>query len=185
MEERVIMAGFGGQGVMAMGQLLTYAGMLENKHVSWLPSYGPEMRGGTANCSVVMSTEEVGSPVVVNPTTAIVMNKPSLDKFESSIVKGGKLFINSSLVDRKSDRKDIEVYYIPANEIANQLGNMRVANMVMLGAYVEVSKTVSLESILQGFTKVFGEDKAHLLPLNKQALEKGAEVVKRQLASTV
>ncbi|NLY66645.1 MAG: 2-oxoacid:ferredoxin oxidoreductase subunit gamma, partial [Tissierellia bacterium] len=128
---------------------------------------------------------EVGSPVVVNPTTAIVMNKPSLDKFESSIVKGGKLFINSSLVDRKSDRKDIEVYYIPANEIANQLGNMRVANMVMLGAYVEVSKTVSLESILQGFTKVFGEDKAHLLPLNKQALEKGAEVVKRQLASTV
>lgn len=185
MEERVIMAGFGGQGVMAMGQLLTYAGMLENKHVSWLPSYGPEMRGGTANCSVVVSTEEVGSPVVVNPTTAIVMNKPSLDKFESSIVKGGKLFINSSLVDRKSDRKDIEVYYIPANEIANQLGNMRVANMVMLGAYVEVSKTVSLESILQGFTKVFGEDKAHLLPLNKQALEKGAEVVKRQLASTV
>ncbi len=185
MEERVIMAGFGGQGVMAMGQLLTYAGMLENKHVSWLPSYGPEMRGGTANCSVVVSTAEVGSPVVVNPTTAIVMNKPSLDKFESSIVKGGKLFINSSLVDRKSDRKDIEVYYIPANEIANQLGNMRVANMVMLGAYVEVSKTVSLESILQGFTKVFGEDKAHLLPLNKQALEKGAEVVKRQLASTV
>lgn len=185
MEERITIAGFGGQGVMAIGQLLTYAGMIENKNVSWLPSYGPEMRGGTANCSVVISSEDVGSPVVVDATAAIVMNKPSLDKFEPTVVEGGKLFINSSLIDRKSDRDDIEVYYIPANEIADEIGNMRVANMVMLGAYIEASKIVSLESVLQGFTKVFGEDKAHLLPLNKQALEKGAEVVKRQLASTV
>ncbi len=185
MEERVIMAGFGGQGVMAIGQLLTYAGMIENKNVSWLPSYGPEMRGGTANCGVVVSAEAVGSPVVINPTSAIVMNRPSLDKFEPAIVEGGKLFINSSLIDRKSTRDDIEVYYVPANEIANELGNMRVANMVMLGAYVEASKTVSLDSILEGFTKVFGENKAHLLPINKQALEKGAEIVKEQMATTV
>ena len=181
MEERITIAGFGGQGVMAIGQLLTYAGMLENKNVSWLPSYGPEMRGGTANCSVVISSEAVGSPVVVNATSAIIMNKPSMDKFEPTIVEGGKLFVNSSLVDRKSNRDDIEVYYIPANEIANELGNMKVANMVMLGAYIEVTKIVSLESILKGFTKVFGEDKAHLLPLNKEALEKGAEAVREQI----
>lgn len=185
MEERIIMAGFGGQGVMAIGQLLTYAGMIESKNVSWLPSYGPEMRGGTANCSVVVSTEAVGSPVVVSATSAIVMNKPSLDKFEPAIVEGGKLFINSSLIDRKSNRDDIEVYYIPANEIANELGNMKVANMVMLGAYIEVTKIVSLESILKGFTKVFGENKAHLVPLNKEALEKGAEAVREQMTATV
>lgn len=185
MEERITIAGFGGQGVMAIGQLLTYAGMLENKNVSWLPSYGPEMRGGTANCSVVISSEAVGSPVVVNATSAIIMNKPSMDKFEPTIVEGGKLFVNSSLVDRKSNRDDIEVYYIPANEIANELGNMKVANMVMLGAYIEVTKMVSIESILEGFTKVFGEDKAHLIPLNKEALEKGAESVRNRIAATV
>lgn len=183
MEERITVAGFGGQGVMAIGQLLTYAGMIEDKNVSWLPSYGPEMRGGTANCSVVVSDEAVGSPVVVNATTAMVMNKPSLDKFEPAIVKGGKLFINSSLIDRKSTRDDIDVYYVPANEIANELGNMKVANMVMLGAYIEVSKIVSIESILKGFTKVFGEKKADLIPLNKKALEKGAEAVRQQITT--
>lgn len=185
MEERITMAGFGGQGVMAIGQLLTYAGMIENKSVSWLPSYGPEMRGGTANCSVVVSSDAVGSPVVVSATAAIVMNKPSLDKFEPTILEGGKLFINSSLIDRKSTREDIEVYYVPANDIANELGNMRVANMVMLGAYIEASKIVALESILEGFTKVFGEDKAHLIPLNKEALEKGAKAAREQMVATV
>ncbi len=101
MEDRIVIAGFGGQGVMAIGQLLTYAGMIEDKHVSWLPSYGPEMRGGTANCSVIISEEAVGSPVVINSTTAIVMNRPSLDKFEQSIDKDGKLFINSSLISKR------------------------------------------------------------------------------------
>lgn len=184
MEERLAIAGFGGQGVMAMGQLLTYAGMIEEKHVSWLPSYGPEMRGGTANCSVVISTEAVGSPVVVSASTAIVMNKPSLDKFEPIVVKGGKLFINSSLIDRKSSRDDISVYYVPANEIAEKLGNMRVANMVMLGAYIEATKIVKMESVLEAFTKVFGEKKAKLIPINKEALEKGAEAVREQAGVT-
>ncbi len=178
MEERIIIAGFGGQGVMAMGQLLTYSGMLEDKKVSWLPSYGPEMRGGTANCNVIISTDPVGSPVVVEATTAIVLNKPSLDKFESSVVSGGRLFINSSLIDRKSTRDDIEVYYIPANEIANDLGNSKIANMVMLGAYVEAVGTVEVDSIYKAFGKVFGESKTHLLSINKEALEKGAETVK-------
>ena len=181
MEERIVIAGFGGQGVMAIGQLLTYAGMIEDKNVSWLPSYGPEMRGGTANCGVIISKEAVGSPVIVNSTTAIVMNKPSLDKFEQSIDKDGRLFINSSLIDKKAERDDIEVYYIPANEIANELENPRVANMVMLGAYLEATKTVKVESILEGFTKVFGEKRVHLLPINKEALEKGAEVIREQI----
>lgn len=182
MEERIMIAGFGGQGVMAIGQLLTYGGMLEDKNVSWLPSYGPEMRGGTANCGVIISEDLVGSPVVINSTSAIIMNKPSLDKFEKLVDKGGNLFINSSLIEEKSKRDDINIYYIPANEIANQLGNSRVANMVMLGAYIEITKAVEIESIEEGFTKVFGERRAHLLPINKEALERGAEVARKQQA---
>lgn len=179
MEERIVIAGFGGQGVMALGQLLTYSGMIEDKKVSWLPSYGPEMRGGTANCNVIISDEAVGSPVVVEATSAIVMNRPSLDKFEESVVPGGKLFINSSLIDKKATRDDIDVYYVPANEIADKIGNPRVANMVMLGAYLEATKAVEVDSILsKAFTAVFGEKRANLLPINKEAMEKGAEVVK-------
>lgn len=180
MEERIVIAGFGGQGVMALGQLLTYSGMIEDKEVSWLPSYGPEMRGGTANCNVVISSDPVGSPVVVESTAAIMMNRPSLDKFEDSIVPGGKLFINSSLIDRKVTRDDIEVYYIPANEIANDLGNARTANMVMLGAFLEATEAVKVDSVLdEAFTAVFGENRAHLKPINKEALEKGAELAKK------
>ncbi len=179
MEERIVIAGFGGQGVMALGQLLTYSGMIENKHVSWLPSYGPEMRGGTANCNVMISEDPVGSPVVVEPTAAIMMNKPSLDKFENTIVAGGKLFVNSSLIEGKIARDDIDAYYIPANDIANDLGNPRVANMVMLGAFLEATKAVKVDSVLdRAFTAVFGERRANLKPINKEALEKGAEIVK-------
>lgn len=181
MEERIVVAGFGGQGVMAIGQLLTYAGMIENRHVSWLPSYGPEMRGGTANCNVIVSDEPIGAPVIEEANAAIVMNKPSLDKFENNVLKGGKLFINSSLIDKKVERDDIDVYYIPANEIANELGNDRVANMVILGAYLEATKLVKEESVLEAFTKVFGENKAHLLPLNKEAIEKGREAAKNKI----
>lgn len=181
MEERIVIAGFGGQGVMALGQLLTFSGMTEGKHVSWLPSYGPEMRGGTANCNVIISTEAVGSPVVIDSTSAIVMNRPSLDKFEDLVVDGGKLFINSSLVDREAKREGIDIYYIPANEIADKLGNSRVANMVMLGAYLEATKSVEVDTVLEkAFTAVFGEGKSHLLPINKEALEKGAELVRDQ-----
>jgi 2-oxoglutarate ferredoxin oxidoreductase subunit gamma len=137
MIEQVIMAGFGGQGVMSMGQLLAYSGMLEGKNVSWLPSYGPEMRGGTANCNVIVSDDEIGSPIVTEATAVIAMNLPSLDKFEHSVMPGGTLIINSSLIERKCSRTDIDVFYIPANEIADELGNNRVANMVMLGAYLK------------------------------------------------
>jgi 2-oxoglutarate ferredoxin oxidoreductase subunit gamma len=176
--EQVIMAGFGGQGIMSMGQLLTYAGMLEGKKVSWLPSYGPEMRGGTANCNVIISDNPVGSPVVTEATCAIVMNRPSLDKFEQYLVQDGVLLINSSLINKKAERTDVKIYEIPANDIANEIGNSKVANMVMLGAYLELSKVVSVDTILDTFKKVFGPSKEHLIPINKEALERGAQAVR-------
>ncbi|MBQ6631197.1 MAG: 2-oxoacid:acceptor oxidoreductase family protein [Romboutsia sp.] len=176
---RVICAGFGGQGVMSMGQLLTYAGMLEGKEVSWLPSYGPEMRGGTANCAVTVSDKPVGSPVISGDATcAIVMNLPSLDKFEREVKPGGKILVNSSLIERKVERKDVDVYYIPANDIALELGNPRVANMIMLGAYLKTEPTVEVNSVLEAFKKVFGPSKEKFVPLNKEALEKGASSIK-------
>lgn len=179
LNEKVICAGFGGQGVMAMGQMLTYAGMIEDKQVSWLPSYGPEMRGGTANCNVILSDSLIGSPVITdNASCAVVMNQPSLDKFESDILASGKLLINSSLIEKKSSRDDLDVYYIPANEIAIELGNAKVANMVMLGAYIELTKAVEFDSLHKALFKVFGERKAHLMDINKEALQRGAAVVR-------
>lgn len=178
MLEQNLFAGFGGQGVLLMGQLLAYAGMLEDKYVSWLPSYGPEMRGGTANCSVNISDEPIGSPVVSKATTVVAMNRPSLDKFEPSVQPGGMLFINSSIIDRKAERTDIETYYVPCNEIAEQLGNGKVANMVMLGAYIEKTKCVDIEDVLEALRYKLGEKKEHLIPVNREALMKGAEAIK-------
>lgn len=176
LNEKIICAGFGGQGVMLMGQLITYAGMFEEKEVAWLPSYGPEMRGGTANCNVLVSEKMIGSPIITDDATcAIVMNLPSLVKFEQDVAPKGTVMVNSSLIDNKVSRDDVNAVYIPANEIANDLGNARVANMVMLGAYLEMSKTVSPESVMKALKKIFGEGKAHLLDVNEQALAKGAE----------
>ena len=176
---RIICAGFGGQGVMSMGQLITYAGMIEGKEVSWLPSYGPEMRGGTANCSVTVSDKPVGSPVIAKDATcAIVMNLPSLDKFEKDIKPGGKLIINSSLIDRKVERDDIDVHYIPANDIAIELGNPKVANMIMLGAYLKTEPLVEVQSVIEAFKKVFGPSKEKFIPLNKEAIQRGADCIK-------
>lgn len=179
LNERIICAGFGGQGVMLIGQLLTYAGMLENKEVSWLPSYGPEMRGGTANCSVMISERPIGSPVITDDaTSAIIMNLPSLDKFEQDVQKDGIIIINSSLIEKKASRADLKAYYVPANEIANEIGNSKVANMVMLGAYLELTKSVSMESVMTALKKIFGESKSHLMPINETAMKRGADAVK-------
>jgi 2-oxoglutarate ferredoxin oxidoreductase subunit gamma len=177
MLEQNLFAGFGGQGVLLMGQLLAYAGMLEDKYVSWLPAYGPEMRGGTANCSVNISDEPIGSPVVSKATTVVAMNRPSLDKFEPAVQPGGMLFINSSIIDKKAERDDIQVYYVPCNEISEELGNGRVANMVMLGAYIAKTKCVDIENVLTALLSKLGEKKAHLIPLNREALLKGAAAV--------
>jgi 2-oxoglutarate ferredoxin oxidoreductase subunit gamma len=178
MLEEIIIAGFGGQGVMSMGQLIAYAGMLEGKGVSWLPSYGPEQRGGTANCAVVVSDEPVGSPLVTNPSTAIVLNNPSFDKFEHRVRPGGFLIINSSLVTRVSERSDIEIIELTATGMAADLGNARVANMILLGAFIELTKVVSNESIIESLKKVLSEEKHHLIEVNKQALNKGFSLVK-------
>ncbi len=179
LNEKIICAGFGGQGVMLMGQLISYAGMLEGKEVSWLPSYGPEMRGGTANCSVMVSGKPIGSPVITDDaTTAIIMNLPSLDKFEVDIATGGNIIINSSLIERKTKRDDLKAYYVPANEIAVELGNAKVANMIMLGAYLELTKVVSVDSVMTALKKIFGESKAHLMKINEDALARGAKAVK-------
>ena len=176
---KISCAGFGGQGVMSMGQLLTYAGMIDGKEVSWVPAYGPEMRGGTANCSVIVSDEPVGSPIFEEGvTTAVVMNLPSFHKFVPKVAPGGSIFVNSSLITEKVDRTDVNVYYIPANDIANELGNAKLINIIMLGAVIEIDKIVEPESILKAFLKVFGDNKAKLIPINREALAKGAEIAK-------
>lgn len=178
MENKVICAGFGGQGVMSMGQLLAYAGMIEDKYVSWLPSYGPEMRGGTANCGVTVSDEEIGSPIITNDADiAIVMNLPSLIKFEKDVKPGGKIFVNSSLIEKKVERTDIEVYYIDANKLAADIGNIKAANLVMLGAVLKSTPIVDIESILEAFKKVFGPSKEKFIPQNREALIKGGESI--------
>ncbi len=178
MLEEVSIAGFGGQGVMLMGRLLAYAGMLEGKKVAWIPSYGPEMRGGTANCTVIISSEEIASPVVSYPKSIIVMNKPSLDKFEANVQKGGLIILNESLIDRKVNRNDVVVVRVPANDIANKLGNLKVANMVTLGAYIKKSKVVKINTIFQALEKTFtGKGNQKLIDLNKKALKKGVELV--------
>lgn len=169
----VLMAGFGGQGVMSMGTLLAYAAMLEGKQVSWLPSYGPEQRGGTANCSVVISDRPVGSPVVTEPMTLFVLNKPSLARFEPKVRPGGLILVNTSLIDTKVQRKDVRVIEIPANDIARELGEDRVANMVLLGAFIEAVGLVSLKSVTESLKKALPPHRHNLIPLNEKALERG------------
>ncbi|MDD2481399.1 MAG: 2-oxoacid:acceptor oxidoreductase family protein [Lutispora sp.] len=178
MTHQIIMAGFGGQGVMSMGKILVEAGLKEGKNVSWLPSYGPEMRGGTANCSVIISEEPVGAPTVTEATAAIVMNRPSLDKFEKDVIPGGDLLINSSLIDKKATRDDINVYYVPANEIANDMGSGKIANMVMLGAYLKITGAAKEDTIMEYIAEVFSGKKASVVPLNKEALKRGADCIK-------
>jgi len=178
MLERMIISGFGGQGIMLMGRLLAYAGMLEGKNVAWMPSYGPEMRGGTANCTVLISKEEIGSPIVSHPKTLIAMNQPSLDKFEPNINEDGLIILNDSLIEREVKRKDINIIRIPADEIADKLGNSRAANMVVLGAYAKKSGVVKMETIFKALEKALAGRNQKLIDINKKALKQGAELVK-------
>jgi 2-oxoglutarate ferredoxin oxidoreductase subunit gamma len=174
-DHELIFAGFGGQGILSMGKFLAYAGMDEGYNVSWLPSYGPEMRGGTANCSVIVTEENIGSPIVTQATALVVMNRPSLDKFEGIVVKGGLVVKDSSLVNRDVSRKDIEVLSIPATEIADEIGDKKIANMVLLGALVKKTGVMSLDALLKSLKD---HGKASFFEMNKKALEKGAEYVK-------
>ncbi len=182
MQNDVIMAGFGGQGILLIGKMLAYAGMHEGKEVSWLPSYGPEMRGGTCNCTVVISDKPVGSPVIQNPGAVLAMNLPSLEKFEADVKPGGFLLINTSLISRTSERDDIVVIEVPANTIAQELGNPRGANMVALGAYVGATEAVSLEQIEAVVRQTFAA-KPSVIDVNLEAVHKGFDLGRRYAAA--
>lgn len=173
--QEIIFAGFGGQGILSMGKFLSYAGMDENLSVSWCPSYGPEMRGGTANCSVIVTEDEIGSPIVNNPTSIVVMNRPSLDKFEDMVEEGGLIIIDSNLVDREVKRTDVEVIKIPAQDIAKELGSQRIANMVLLGAFVQKTGIIKMETLIESLKN---KGKEAFFEVNKKALAKGAELAK-------
>ncbi len=173
MKKEIIISGFGGQGVMSIGKNLVEAGMAEGFQVTWAPSYGPEMRGGTANCSVVLSDKPVGSPVFSFPTELIAMNGPSIDKFAPTVVSGGLVLVNSSVVSKKVERSDVKALYVPCEGIAYEVGNPKVANMVMLGAYVAATGALKPETIEQMIHEMFTGPKAKLVPLNLEALKRG------------
>ena len=175
MTKQYIFAGFGGQGMLLIGKFLAMASMLEGKHVSWLPSYGPEMRGGTANCSVTVSDEPVASPMVEKADAIIAMNRPSLDKFESHVKPGGVLVINSSIIDRKAERDDIQVVYCDANKIAEAVGNPKGANVAILGALMAKDPACTVDSMVEAIRIELGERKARFLEGNKKALMAGIE----------
>jgi 2-oxoglutarate ferredoxin oxidoreductase subunit gamma len=170
---RIVLAGFGGQGILFLGKLLAYSGLIEQREVSWIPSYGPEMRGGTANCHVVISPFEIGSPTVTVPDVLVAMNRPSMEKFIKDIKPGGYLFYNSSLIDVKPERDDIKIIPVPANEAAEKLGNPSIANVVMCGAIVKNTAVVQMDSIKKGMEKIISASRQHLLDANVKALEEG------------
>lgn len=179
MTEEIIIAGFGGQGVLSMGQVLSYGALIENKEISWMPSYGPEMRGGTANCITIISDTQVSSPIISTFDTAIVLNQPSMDKFESKVKKGGLLLYDSTNILKPPTRKDIDILAVAAADEANKLNNTKVTNMIMLGAFLAKKSIISTDSALEGLKKVLPERYHHLLPLNKQALMAGMKLAKK------
>ncbi len=176
MQNEVVFAGFGGQGVLLIGKLLAIAGMNEGREVAWIPSYGPEMRGGTANCTVVVSDKPISSPIIRNPQNAVVLNRPSFDKFEPAMKSNGILIVNSSLIDISTDRSDINVFSVKANEIANKLGNSRAANMVILGAFIGKSKVVNIKSIKNIVKSEFEKKKPQFVESNIKAIEEGYQL---------
>ncbi|MBU2494017.1 MAG: 2-oxoacid:acceptor oxidoreductase family protein [Bacteroidetes bacterium] len=177
MSEEIVIAGFGGQGVLSMGMILCYSGIVENKEVSWMPSYGPEMRGGTANCVTIISDEKISSPIVSKFDTVIALNQPSVDKFESAVKPGGLMLYDSTNILHGPKREDIEVIGIEASNEAAKMNNTKILNMIMLGAFLKKRPIIEFENILEGLKKVLPERYHHLLPLNEQALRKGMELV--------
>ena len=177
MTEEIIISGFGGQGVLSMGQILCYSGVIEDKEVSWMPSYGPEMRGGTANCIAILSDQQISSPILTKFDTVIALNQPSLDKFESAVKPGGLLIYESSTALQPPKRTDIEVLPIEAANEATKLENPKVMNMIVLGAFLKKKPILELDSVLQGLKKVLPERYHHLLPLNEKAIKRGMQLV--------
>lgn len=178
MTYETIMAGFGGQGLLFSGKVLAHAALLEGKELSWLPSYGPEMRGGTCNCSVIVSDEPVGSPIIARPNVLMVMNEPSLDKFEETVAPGGTVFVDSSLVPRKVIRTDVECVYIPATEMAKQMGAPSLANMILLGAIAEKLGCVGFDTVVESLKHTISARKADLLEYNIKAVGAGRDFIR-------
>jgi len=177
MTEEAIFAGFGGQGILSMGMILAYAGMMEGKEVCWMPSYGPEMRGGTANAITIISDSLISSPIISTFDTVVALNQPSVDKFESKVKPNGILLYDKTNILKPPTRKDIKVYGIPASEEAAKLKNMRVLNMIVLGAFIALKKTVAVETIYEALKKVLPERYHHLIPINQKAFEIGMSLV--------
>lgn len=181
MHEEIIFAGFGGQGVLFVGQLLAYTALEEGKHVTWIPSYGPEMRGGTANCTVVVSDEPIGSPVCLHPSIAVVFNNPSLEKYEPLVKVSGLLIVNQSLIVTAPQRTDLTVVLIPATEVAAEMGQVRIANMILLGALLAQRPLVQPQTVRAVLEDKLGARKAHLHEINMAALERGAALAQGQV----
>ena len=170
---QILIAGFGGQGVLFAGKFLAYKGLVQDKQVSWLPSYGPEMRGGTASCSVILSDTPVGSPIITTPDILIAMNLPSYDKYESTVEKGGKIFVDSALVSRKALRDDVDTYYIPATRLASENGMPTLANMIILGKMIKETGVIPFENVERTLKKVISAKRADMLEINMKALKMG------------
>lgn len=176
MTEEIIIAGFGGQGVLSMGQILCYSGVMENKEVSWMPSYGPEMRGGTANCIAIISDSPISSPILTRFDTVIALNQPSLDKFESAVKPGGLLIYEAGTILNPPKRKDITIVPLEATKEASNMNNTKIMNMIVLGAFLKKKPIIAMENILKGLKKVLPERYHNLIPLNEEAIKKGMEL---------
>lgn len=178
MTEEIIIAGFGGQGVLSMGKILAYSGIMQDEEVSWMPSYGPEMRGGTANVTVILSDERISSPYLKLYDTAIILNQQSMDKFEETVKPGGVLIYEPNGIHQHPTRTDINIYQIEANKISTEMGNKKIFNMVVLGAYLNVKPIVELKNVIEGLKKSLPNRYHHLIPLNEQAITKGMQNIK-------
>ena len=179
MKEEILISGFGGQGVLSMGKILAYSGLMEGKEVTWMPAYGPEQRGGTANVTVIVSDEKISSPILSTYDTAIILNQPSLDKFESKVKKGGELIYDGYGIINPPTRTDITVYRIDAVDAANEMNNSKVFNMLVLGGLLKIRPMVTIESVKKGLMKTLPERHHHLIPMNEQAIMKGMEIIKK------
>jgi 2-oxoglutarate ferredoxin oxidoreductase subunit gamma len=177
MTEEIIIAGFGGQGVLSMGKIMAYSGMMQDMEVSWMPAYGPEMRGGTANVTVIISSERISSPIIRNFDTAIILNQQSLDKFESTVKPGGVLIYDTNGITRHPERKDISIYRIDAAELASKMNSPKTFNMIVLGGYLKVKPIIKLENVIKGLKKSLPERYHDLIPMNEKALNLGEEII--------
>ncbi|MDR3188471.1 MAG: 2-oxoacid:acceptor oxidoreductase family protein [Prevotellaceae bacterium] len=183
MKEEIIIAGFGGQGVLSMGKILAYSGIMQDQEVTWMPSYGPEMRGGTANVTVILSDDRISSPIVHEFDTAIILNQQSLDKFEAAVKSGGLLLYDPNGITAPPTRTDVSIFTVAATEEAAKMGNAKVFNMLVLGAFLKAKPIVQLENVVKGLQKSLPERAHHLIPMNEQAILRGMEIVERRASA--